>query len=575
MSSIHILDQDTVARISAGEVIQRPASVVKELIENAIDAGATSIEIEIHKGGKDYIRVSDNGVGMSKADLEVAFRRYTTSKLEKIEDLKSLKSLGFRGEALASIAAVARIICHTRTIDEEAGWELRIEGDARKITTSGRSSGTTLIVTDLFYATPARRKFLKSDATEFGHIRSLAVTYILAYPEIAFALSHERKQILTSPSSKKRLDAIIDVYDVEVGKAMVPIDHSADGLRIHGFVSGPSTLRPTRDLQTVFINRRPIKARTINAAIDDAYRPTLSRRHPVAVLSLEIPPQKIDINVHPTKIEVHFADEEQIYRIVYDAISEGLREGAIIPSVSQKTFKKSFEEVKGASELTTPTPRSSSSQEKPVLQQQLLQSEEAEAIPPVSPKGIRVLGQFKRTFIVAMDNESVILVDQHAAHERIVLDELKHKKKRRFLRAQRLLEPFQFDVEETEEETLRENMLALKKGGFTVSKIADRRWKLESLPSICGHALSKQAFDEMISDMTLKRIPENREYEELAHLVACHSAIRAGESLTHTQMEILIRDLLAADRPFICAHGRPTMIKLTQDQLEKEFGRVI
>ncbi|MHA2369810.1 MAG: DNA mismatch repair endonuclease MutL [Candidatus Hodarchaeales archaeon] len=574
-TKIRPLDQGTIARISAGEVIQRPASVIKELVENSIDAGATSIEVEVFKGGKDYIRVSDNGVGMTKADLEVAFERYSTSKLEDIDDLKSLKSLGFRGEALASTAAVARIICRSRTQDKETGWELRIEGEKKELKEISASSGTTLIITDLFFATPARRKFLKSDATEFGHIRSAMTRYVLAYPEVSFALFHERKQVLISPSSKKRLDSIVDVYDVEIGKAMVSIDHSAEQSRIHGYVSGPSTLRPTRDLQTIFINRRPVKSRVINAAIDDAYRPVLSKRHPVVILLLEVPPEIIDVNVHPTKMEVHFADEERVYRLVYDAISEGLRKSAIIPSVSKKAFKKSFDDsVATLDEPSKGSLKEKSPRERSALRQRSLHPEEAIPSPTVSREGMHVLGQFKKTYIIAMDDESIILIDQHAAHERIMLDELQHKKKRRFLRAQRLLEPFRFEMSEVEEEILRENMLALKEAGFAVAKIGDRKWKLETVPSICGHALSKQSFDDMISDMIGLRIPKNREYEELAHLVACHSAVRAGQVLSHTQMEILIRDLLSADRPFVCAHGRPTMIKLTPAQLEKEFGRI-
>ncbi|MFX0114362.1 MAG: DNA mismatch repair endonuclease MutL [Candidatus Hodarchaeota archaeon] len=573
---INKLTKETIARISAGEVIQRPASVVKELLENSVDARASSIEIEIFKGGKDYIRISDDGEGMSKDDLEIAFERYTTSKLKQIDDLKTLSSLGFRGEALASIAAVARIICRSRTIDDETGWEMRIEDQQKNLQEVSTPKGTTVIVTDLFYSTPARRKFLKSDATEFGHIRSLVTKYILAYPGIAFTLSHERKQVLVSPSSKKRLDAIVDIYDIEIGKAMVPVDYSAEGLHVHGFVSGPSTLRPTRDLQTVFINRRPIKSRTINAAIDDAYRPTLSKRHPVVVLSLEMHPQIIDVNVHPTKIEVHFADEDQVYRVVYDAISEGLRKAAIIPSVAPKVFKKAFEEFQAASEIKEPPGsilKGKLPQEQPIIRQKTLKPDKAATKPLASPRRIQVIGQFKKTYIIALDEESIVFIDQHAAHERIMLDELKHKKKKRFLRAQRLLESFKFELTELEEEVLRENLLALKKAGFTVSKSSNQEWKLETLPSICGHALSKQAFDDMISDMIQHRIPANREFEELAHLVACHSAIRAGEALSHTQMDILIKDLLNTERPFICAHGRPTMIRLTQAQLEKEFGR--
>ncbi len=555
---IKILAPDVVSKIAAGEVVERPASVVKELIENSLDAGATQVSIEARGGGVSLIRVSDNGIGIPADEVELAFHRYATSKINVMADLETISSLGFRGEALPSIAAVAEVEILTRTTGEIAGTYLALKnGAVVKKEKRGCPEGTTVTVRNLFRNVPARLKFLKSVATESGHISNLVSQYCLAFPEVRFSLIVEGRMALQTPGSGSLRDALVKVYGLETAEAMIEVKEGELLPRISGFVSAPSLSRSSRSHLSFFVNRRWVRSRLLSRAVEDAYQGMLMvGRHPIAVLNISLPGDDVDINVHPTKTEVRFRFEHALFAAVQKAVRAALVEQMPVPVVRH------------------PTPVGSPIKREPLW----AEKEEVVAAPlfaPTEPERrlpiLRVLGQAASTYIIAEGPDGLYLIDQHAAHERILFEKVRAQQARREVEVQGLLEPVTVEVTPRQEELLKVGGEILAAYGFAIEAFGQRTYLVRAVPAVVKEKVA-EALGEVLDALGSEGNPEEWE-QKVAISLACHSAVRAGQVLSPDEMRQLVRELEQTELPLTCPHGRPTMIRFSSSQLEREFGR--
>ena len=564
---IKILASQVISRIAAGEVVERPASVVKELVENSLDAGATRISVEAKGGGVSLIRVVDNGAGIPSDEAELAFSRYATSKITSLEDLESILSLGFRGEALASIAAVADVELVTCTSGEASGTRLALEGGAIVSRAShGRSPGTTVTVRNLFRQVPARLKFLKSAATENSHIASVISRYALAFPEVRFTLSLDGRMNLETPGNGELIDCILKVCGLEIAQGMLEIKSQgwpggAGGasLTVSGMIGSPRVSRASRDYLSLFANRRSINHRLLAWAVEEAYHGLLMvGRHPVAIINLSIPPQDIDVNAHPTKTEVRFRDEKSVLNAVQRAVRQTLIELAPVPKISEVA-----------------SPRPVSLAYRPSLWPKAVSEAgvaslplEASQTPARSLPVLRVLGQILATYIVAEGPNGLYLIDQHAAHERILFEQIKAGRSHRQIEVQTLLEPVLFETNPRQAELLKAHLEKLSEFGFAVEPFGERTFLVRALAAcLAGHD-----WQSVIQELLDSDGGEGWE-ERMVISMACHSAVRAGQGLSGDEMREIVRRLEQTALPHTCPHGRPTMIHLSLAQLEREFGR--
>jgi len=541
---IKILPEDLINKIAAGEVVERPASVVKELVENSIDAGATQIVIEIQNAGKKLIRVADNGRGMTPEEIEIALQRHSTSKISSIEDLFNIRTLGFRGEALPSIASVSK---------------LRIEPNP-----SG--AGITVESKDLFYNVPARKKFLKSDATEVGHIGEFVSKYAMAYPQIAFKLVSDGKALISSAGNGKLIDAILSIYGAELAKELVEIDSQFQPGRIFGFASRATLSRIDKNYETFYVNGRFVRNFLLNRALEEAYRTLIpGNRYPVGILFIDIDPRQVDVNVHPTKREVKFLKTNEVLDAVTSAVSKALTnvreyQNTCLPAGTVRVSEGEDQKIRIS--------------EKPEMMDVFFpvvsQSIELEvtAVQPLIP-----IYQLKNTYIVATDGEELALIDQHAAHERILYDRLGHES--RVAGQQALLIPETLDLRPEEAAILRENIGYLKDLGFELEEFGGNSFILRSIPAISSKVPARQLLIDIVSELQAsgKSVELQVKQENLRKLIACHSAIKAGDSLTREEMNQLIKDLYSTPNPLTCPHGRPTLIRITEEELKKKFAR--
>ena len=560
---IKILDREVVSKIAAGEVIERPASVVKELVENSLDAGASQITVEAQSGGVRLIKVTDNGSGIPAGEVELAFHRYATSKIDTLTNLERISSLGFRGEALPSIAAVANVEIITQVAGNTAGAYLHLRnGTTVKKERRSRPQGTTITVHHLFRHFPARLKFLKSPTTENGHIANLLSQYALAFPEVRFNLSLDGRITLHTPGNGKLRDAVAEVYSLEVAQQMLEIDRASEVLRVAGMVSPPSLARSSRGYLSFFVNRRWIRSSILTRAAEDAYQGLLMiGKHPIVVLNVSLPPQEIDVNVHPTKTEVKFRNGQ----IAYTAVEK---------SIEKVLAKAPPPKVKIATSQPAPSPG-------------LWSTEDTETTsPPVSSpspwttKGskttslpiLRVVGQLSSMYIMAEGPEGLFLIDQHAAHERVLFEKILTQRSQQKVEIQGLLEPVTIELSPRQEEMLKTRGEFLNQFGFSLEPFGGRSYLLRAVPAMLKEANLAEAVRTLLDSLTSDEEPLRRE-ERIAQSLACHSAIRAGKSLADEEMRELIRQLEQTTQPHTCPHGRPTMIHLSSRQLEKEFGR--
>ncbi len=541
---IRILAGEVVSKIAAGEVVDRPASVVKELVENSLDAGTNQISIETQDGGVRLIRVTDNGSGIPAYEVERAFHRYATSKIETVTDLEKIATLGFRGEALPSIATAADVEILTRTDGEEAGSYLLLRNGAiaRKDKRS-RPRGTTVTVHHLFRDVPARLKFLKSANTEGGHIANLVSQYALAFPLVRFHLMLDGKLTLQTSGSGSLRDVVAEVYGLEIAQQLLEVNEMEAKPGVTGLVSPPSLNRSSRAYLSFFVNGRWVSSSLLARAAEDAYHGLLmTGKHPIAVINVSLPPQDLDINVHPTKRDVKFRNTQTVYSAVQKAIEKVL-------------VKTAPPELKAVAPELAAAPS--------------LWSVKAEGFQlPV----LRVLGQLANNYILAEGPEGLYLVDQHAAHERVLFEKIQSQRAQHAVEVQGLLEPVTLELTPAQEEALKNRGELLAEFGFGLEHFGGRSYLLKAVPAMMAGGNLIEGVTEMLDTVAAETEAAKRD-EKIAQSVACHSAVRAGLTLSSEEMRALIKQLESTKQPRTCPHGRPTMIHLSSHQLAKEFGR--
>ncbi|MFC2034181.1 DNA mismatch repair endonuclease MutL [Chloroflexota bacterium] len=570
--SIKILDQGTISRIAAGEVVERPASVVKELVENSLDAASSQISIEIKGDGVNLIQVTDNGHGIPADEMESAFQRYATSKITSFDDLESTSSLGFRGEALPSIAAVSQVDVISCPAGESTGNYISIkESTITNCGSKGHSPGTTITVRNLFRNVPARLKFLKSPTTENGHIANVVSQYALAFPEVKFTLTNDGKTISSTPGSGKLIDSIAQVYGMDVAGNMLEINNSDpewqdesenSSVTVNGMVSSPSINRSNRGYLSLFVNRRWISSRLLAWAMDEAYHGLLMQgKHPIAIINISIPPKYVDANIHPTKTEVKFQNERLIFRAVQKAVRQALLELTPVPRIEEVAT-----DYKGTLSPTQPLWTSTrTSQISPDS------SATTQSTPIMSLPALRLLGQLDSSYIIAEGPDGLHLIDQHAAHERIQFEKINHQISRKEIEIQGMLEPATLEVSIKQDVILKAQYERLAEFGFTIEPFGERTYLVRAIPALLHKKDWREVLGELLDDTP--QGGNNDWLEKIAISIACHSAIRAGQTLSDDEMRELLRQLEQTAIPNTCPHGRPTMIQLNMKQLEKEFGR--
>lgn len=639
---VKLLDQNTSNQIAAGEVVEKPASVVKELVENSLDAGATQITVDIFAGGTEFIRVRDNGSGMDEQNARMAILRHATSKIVKAEDLLTLRTLGFRGEALPSIASVSHFTLLTREPDAQFATRITIDGgEDLDVESMGADVGTTITVKDLFYNVPARRKFLRTVNTEGRYIGEVVSRAALSRPDVHFELTNNDKEIINTPGNGDLVDTIGALYGKEVVKQLLTVDHLQDGIRVKGYVSRPTLLKGTRAWQTLFVNGRAINNRMVSKAIDHAYQSQIPKAgFPFAVLNLLVDTHTIDINVHPQKSEIKFGDESAVYRAVYHALTKaltqplagertnqgsvmlaqpapGLEEAEAAPAKPAMTaaptaplftggirgfqphsssFGRSFASDPSGSygQPVWKVPDQVSEQDRAALLQAQRTTENlgedpgkpveaclpdaGEAVSedlvaaPRSEDVIWPLGQVDKVFIIAQSETALYLIDQHAAHERVMYD--KFVRQLQPIPSQQLLLPLFLNVTKQDVAAVEEYREEFLKLGVDVEPAGESALRVSALPADVANGQAESFIEDI-----LKLLAENKTIrpsdlrESVLHYAACHSAIRAGEVLNIRQMRQLILELLNTEHPFTCPHGRPCMIQLSSEELYRMFKR--
>ena len=569
---IRVLAPDVASKIAAGEVVERPASVVKELLDNSLDAGATQIAVEVQGGGVRLIRAVDNGVGIPPEEVDLAFERYATSKVATTDDLESISSLGFRGEALPSIAAVSEVTMVTRSRDELAGTFLNIkDGAILQKAKRGCPTGTTVTVRNLFRSFPARLKFLKSTATENGHISQLVTQYSLAFPEVRFILIIDGRTAFRSPGSGSLREVLGVVYGVENARSLLQVearDEIEDPLlpQVTGFISPPSLTRATRGYMSFFVNRRWVQSRMLPYALEEAYHGLLvTGRHPIAAINLLLPPQEVDVNVHPTKSEVRFRYEREIFAVVQKPVRAALVAQAPIPPL--ETLHRP---QPAPAPSTEPLIASEASTQEAAAESAVAAPTEAEPVARSLPI-LRVVGQVANTYIITEGPDGMYLVDQHAAHERVLFERIRDQRQRRSVEIQGMLQPVPVELTVRQQELLELHAEALSEYGFGIEHFGERTCLVRSVPAMLGGQNIAQSVTELLDFLGEGAKSDWR--EEIAISLACHSAVLAGQALSQQEMQDLVRQLEQSSQPRTCPHGRPTMIHLSASQLEKGFGR--
>jgi len=554
--SIRILAPEVISKIAAGEVIERPASVVKELVENSLDAGASQISVEAQGGGIELIKVTDNGVGIPASEVELAFCRYATSKISNLTDLENISSLGFRGEALPSIAAVAEVEIFAKASSDVVGTHVYLRGgNIVRQESRSRAQGTTITVRRLFHYFPVRLKFLKSVNRENSHIANILSQYALAFPEVRFNLLLNKCLSLQTTGNGNLRDVVNQIYGLEIAQGMLEVKAEDAFAKVSGLVSPPSLNRSNRSYISLFVNRRWIYNPLLMRATEEAYHGLLMEgKHPIAIINVSLPPEEVDVNVHPTKAQVKFRPEQAVFAIVEEAVKRTLARTPIA-----KPRAMSF-------------PATSWSQQ----DSWEIKEREPVSIVPLPAPGLpvlRVMGQIANTYIVAEGPDGLYLIDQHAAHERILYERILAQWLKRQVEVQGLLQPITVEFSPSEEQTLEANEENLTQFGFTIEPFGGRNYLIRTVPAVVAEANIIEVVNMLLGNLASKDNPTSWE-EKIAQSLACHSAIRGGQQLGNEEMRELIRQLEQANQPRTCPHGRPTMIHLSSYQLEKEFGRV-
>jgi DNA mismatch repair protein MutL len=603
VSRIIQLPSDLANQIAAGEVVERPASVVKELVENALDAGARRLTIHVELGGKKQVRVEDDGEGMEAGDARLAIERHATSKIRRADDLAAIRTLGFRGEALPSIASVSHFVLRTRARGEHSGTELRVNGGTlASVMEAAAADGTTVEVNDLFYNLPARRKFLKSDGAESAQVSRVVTQLALAHPEAGFALTSGARTLLQWPPAASLSDRLYQIYGerddlIEVGK-------SAGGLRVTGYIAALAEQGPTRGVQHVFVNRRIVKDRTIAHAILDAYSvASIKERSPEVHLFLEMPPESVDVNVHPTKAEVRFREQSLVHEVVRRALMDALGKtsapqlqlrsdtavadpvAAAIPGIlaggvypnrwlpqdSTPTASNAMTGMTGGTDLGSGFSRITEPSDEAI---RLKADPTTTRVPDIRP--MIPLGQFRDTFIVAIDDEGIAIIDQHVAHERVLFERVMERLTAGALESQRLLVPMVLELAPAAHETLVGRTVELSRLGFEFEAFGGHSINVTAVPALLKADESLTALQALADD--LERLDRGADLQQalkrLAATTACHAAVKANYPLSYEKMIHILEELRATAYSSVCPHGRPVMLRLTRREIEKNFERI-
>jgi len=586
---IRVLSEEVASKIAAGEVVERPASVAKELVENSIDAGATEIKVEVRQGGRRLMRVIDDGAGIPANEVELAFARHATSKIASLDDLSSIATLGFRGEALASIAAVSQLTIVTRTTEEEVGTQLRLEGGkVAQRQKKGSPQGTVVTVENLFYNVPARLKFLRSETTERKHIDGLIHRYAMAYPDLRFSLINDGRLTFQSLGTGQLYDVVIKVYGLELAQQMLEVQSSKlDNLKpgtqnlepiidVYGYISIPSLHRANRNYLTFFVNGRWVQDRMLSYAVSEAYHTLLpTGRYPVVVLCLTLDPSQVDINVHPTKSEIRFLDSNAVFTAVQKAVRRTLMDQTTIPRMAGLPSQWSAQEMERRRRLVEVGSERRAQVELALEMQRPVGVEAPSAFEFAEPARLpplRVLGQVVQTYIIAEGPEGLYLIDQHTAHERVLYERLMAERARMAITSQALLQPLTVELPLQPQVTVEESLEFLSQLGFDIEPFGGDTYLVRAAPTMLAQGDIAQAIAEIVDELTTGRAIGTGEERALISLV-CHSAVRAGQTLSIEEMRDLIRQLEQTTMPRTCPHGRPTMIHLSVAQLAREFGR--
>lgn len=636
MAVIHVLDEVTANQIAAGEVVERPVNAVKELVENAVDAGASSIEVEIADGGMTYIRVTDDGCGMTEEDAKLSVIRHATSKISSVDNIYHIASLGFRGEALPSIASVSRATITTRRHEDVEGTALEMTGgEITEVKPAGAPAGTTVEVRDLFYNVPARKKFLKSERTESSRINSMVGKLSLANPDIAFRLINNGRTVIETPGNGRLVDVISALYGTKTAGEMLPVEEEGENIALEGLISKPSLLKSSRQYQTIIINRRVVESAVVSKAVDNAYHSLLPKNgYPLMVLSFQVPPESIDVNVHPQKREIKFSDEQTVFRLVYHGVLGTLTSQSTADTIAremihdpghevveEKDFKPGSIRVEdkplgkpdiGLSEETRPktswgepAPSYEGRQEKtgsytgekrtpaftPDMEKKELftdrsvfedyrkeepRREDLKADPlfeeekqedPVIP-----LGQVSDCFILCQHGKDLLIIDQHAAHERVRYDHLAERAEG--IPVQEILIPYLIHVDIGDVDLLADHKGDIERLGITFEQAGPDVIRITGAPEDLSAAEMERVVGDIVKAYHEKDVPspETMRHRMMAY-AACRGAIKRGDPLNIRQMKELIHDLFHTSRPFVCPHGRPTIVKFTPGELGRLFKR--
>lgn len=603
MPNIKVLPKNISELIAAGEVVERPSAVIKELVENSIDAGATEITVEIRRGGILYMSVRDNGCGMEREEVPVAFLRHATSKISRASDLDNIGTLGFRGEALAAISAVSRTEIITRTEEAEIGTHFTIEGGMQSIPEDiGCEKGTIIIVRDLFYNTPARMKFLKKDVAEGNNVAAVIDRLALSHPEIAFKFIRDGKVTLTTTGDNNLKNVIYSVLGRDFATSLLEVSANNDGVKVSGYTCKPIYCKQNRNGQFFFLNGRLVLSRTAAAATEQAYKnSSMVGKFPCCVLKIEMPFEAVDVNVHPAKTEVRFADEHKVFSAVYYAVKNALERGDTRPeikptfnpykpvneSVYVQTPIKTQEvkigeplfksEVKDAEPLILNSPKINiykteepKKEVEPEVKEEIKIIEEKPSEPVIAEESIVYVGSVFNTYIIAVKGEEVYFIDKHAAHERLLFEKFKNEK----LEVQALLAPVSVTLTKEEYAVIVSNAEKIAENGFEIEDFGNGTVIVRSLPAILKNADIPLLVTEIAEQLSVKSNLEIEKIGDILHQVSCKAAIKGGRYNTDYELKALAERILSGEDIMYCPHGRPVAFKMSKKELEKQFGRI-
>ncbi|NLK35502.1 MAG: DNA mismatch repair endonuclease MutL [Gracilibacteraceae bacterium] len=588
MGKIHILDEETINKIAAGEVIERPASIVKELVENSIDAGATAISIEIQEGGKSYINVSDNGCGIMKEDTEQVFFRHATSKINDSGDIGGISTLGFRGEAMASIAAVAEVELLTKAEEDASGSHVIIKGGKLVQNKSvGYPTGTSVTVRNLFFNTPARLKFLKSDISEQGAIVDIIEKLAMTNTGISMKLTVNNKVVLHTPGNGDLLSVILCIYGKNIAGAMLLLEYSNDIISKEGYIGKPEIARGNSTYMTFSVNNRYIKNRMLSEAVKQAYKTLLmNNRYPFSIININIKSEMTDVNVHPTKQEVKFSDERAVFNTLYLAVKnclssssliyeylENMPESQEIPPAafenrnSYQPPQVSFDQLSFGKEAAAPQIES--------YKKQYDYDRKPEAHRNQFNNQISIIGQLFGTYILGQKDDVFYLIDQHAAHERIMFEYIKEKYNEKSISVQELMMPIIIELSPAEKVLYVENSLIFQNLGFEIEWFGEGTLAIRAVPILMGEPCTGEFFNNILDSIKESGSSTSSPLESIIISMACKNSIKAGDTITPEEISVLLERLMNTSQPYTCPHGRPTIITMSKYELEKKFKRIV